>query len=102
MIDQLIEKAYAVQVGVRIPGTNSTSFTFNSYMYAVLKFAINIGLALSALMIVYGGIKYILSQGNQSQLGDAKDVLVSAIIGFSLLLLTALLLKTLGIPLSSS
>lgn len=98
----LIDKALAVQIGVKIPLTDSNSHNYNSYIYAVLKFAINVGLILSILMIVYGGIKYMLSQGNQSQIGDAKDVLISAIIGFSLLLMIALVLKTLGIPLKSS
>ena len=102
IFSNFVERAYAVGIGVKIPGTSSTSHNFSSYMYAILKFAINIGLALSGLMIVYGGIKYMISQGNQTQTGDAKDVLVSAIIGFSLLLLIALILKTLDIPLTSS
>ena len=94
-----LDRAYAVGIGVSIPGTtNVTNFTFSSYMYAVLKFAINIGLTLSGLMIVYGGIKYMLSRGNQTQTGDAKDTLVSAIIGFSLLLFITLILKVLDIP----
>ena len=98
----LINKAYAVGIGVSIPGTNATNYNYSSYVYAVLKFAINIGLTLSGLMIVYGGIKYMISMGNQTQTGDAKDTLVSAIIGFSLLLLITLILKVLNIPFTSS
>ena len=102
LLSLAVEKTYAVGLGVQIPKSNTTNYNYSSYTYALLNYAIYIGLFLSALMIVYGGIKYILSQGNQTQINDAKDVLFSAMIGFGLLLMIALILKTLGIPLRSS
>jgi len=98
----LVNKAYAVTVGVPFPWTEGrTNYSFNSYVYALLNFSISMGFVLSGLMIVYGGIKYILSQGNQTQTSDAKDVLISALIGFSLLLLIKMILNTLNIPLAT-
>ena len=101
-VNYLVEKSHAVTVGVPFPWTGGrTNYSFNSYVYALLNFAISLGFVLSGLMIVYGGIKYIVSQGNQTQISDAKDILISAIIGFSVLLLIKMILNTLNIPLST-
>lgn len=90
--------AYAVSVGVEIPGTTGTSFTYKTYMSAILKFSLRIGFALAVLMIVYAGIKYLTSQGNQTQINDAKEILLGAIIGFTMLILISVILSFLGIP----
>lgn len=104
----IIEKCYALGIGVPIPGSTTNpdgslrqNWNFNAYMYAVLNFAITLGLALSGLMIIYAGIRYMLSRGDTAQTGEAKNLLLGAIIGFSLLLLVKLILKVLNIPLQS-
>lgn len=93
----LTTKAYAVDVGVEIPGKGSHFAGFNSYVSAILDYSTKIGFALAALMIIYAGIKYLTSQGNQTQINDAKEILLGAIIGFVMLLLVDVILRFLGI-----
>lgn len=107
MTNQIAEKCYALGIGVPIPGSEKADGTlrqnwnFNAYMYAMLNFAITIGLVLAGLMIVYAGIRYMLSRGDTSQTGESKNLLLGAVIGFSLLLLVKLILKVLDIPFNS-
>lgn len=39
-------------------------------------------------LLAYGGFKFITSQGNPEKLGDAKEVLMNAILGFTLIVLS--------------
>ena len=87
----------AANVGVEIPGTKGNSFTYNSYVSAILKYSIRLGFALATVMLIYAGIKYLTSQGNQTQINDAKEIMIGAIIGFAILLLVNVILGFLGI-----
>lgn len=86
-----------VDVGVEIPGHGTHFAGYNSYVSAILDFATKIGFALASLMIIYAGIKYLTSQGNQTAINDAKEILIGAIIGFVLLLLVDVVLKILKV-----
>lgn len=91
--------AYAVKVGVEIPGyTMTETSTYLDYIGAVFNFAFKAGIALTTLMIIYAGIKYMTSQGNQSALGEAKDIIVGSLSGMAMLALTVLILTLLGLP----
>lgn len=95
-MQNLVEKALAYTPGVNIPGsTNITNYS--TYMSAVLKYAVNVGFLLAFLMIIFSGIKYMLSQGNQSKIEDAKEMLIGAVIGFAMLLMINIILRVLGI-----
>jgi hypothetical protein len=86
-------------VGVNIPGHDSPSFTsYLEYIRAIFKFALQAGIALTTLMIIYAGIRYMSSQGNQSALNDAKDITIGALSGLAMLALVALLCSVLGLP----
>ena len=86
-----------MDVGVEIPGTKTTSFTYNSYVNAILKYSVRLGFVLAILMIIYAGIKYMTSQGNQTAINDAKEIMLGAIIGFVMLLLVNMILGFLNI-----
>lgn len=74
-------------------GAGKTSFSgFQDYMNTVLPWVLSIGSALSLLMIVYGGFKYITSQGQPDQLTAAKNIIFSTIIGFILLVMMSYIL----------
>ena len=74
-------------------GAGNTSFSgFQDYMNTVLPWIMSIGVALSILMIVYGGFKYITSQGQPDQLTAAKNIIFSTIIGFILLVMMSYIL----------
>lgn len=89
--------AKAVDVGVAIDG--KTNFDhFMDYMGAVFFFAMRLGAALTTLMIVYAGYKYMTSQGNPTAIGEAKEIIIGSLSGFAMLLLIYLILNVLGLP----
>lgn len=95
IINNLIPKAYAVSVGVEIPGRSGNDYTYSTYMSAIFSYAIKIGFALAVLMTIYAGYKYMMSQGNQTQISEAKEIFIGAVIGYVMLLLIELILNVL-------
>ncbi|OQA04386.1 MAG: hypothetical protein BWY68_00363 [bacterium ADurb.Bin400] len=83
-------------VGVEING--KTSFTLQEYINTIYGFAINFGFTLAILMIIYAGFKYIGSQGNPSATGEAKELMIGAIVGFTILLLIRVILSVVEAP----
>lgn len=94
--------AYALELGVCIPkkggGETCEVTSYVDYIRVVFKFALEAGVALTVLMIVYGGILYMTSQGNQSALNSAKDIIVGSLSGLAMLALVVLILTVLGMP----
>jgi hypothetical protein len=74
-----------------VSSTSPADFVANLYTYAL-----GISGTLAVIMIVYGGIKYLTSAGNESALGDAKDIITSAIWGILLLAGAYLVLNTIN------
>ena len=65
---------------------------------SIFSFALKLGAALTALMIIYAGYKYMTSQGNPTATGEAKEIIIGSLSGFAMLLLIYLLLNVLGFP----
>lgn len=96
ILEVLCSKAYAVETGVAIGG--KTSFKdYNSYIKAIFNWGLKLGFALCVLMFIYAGVKYIISQGNQTALNDAKDLMTNTVIGFVMLVLVYVIMKILGV-----
>ena len=93
----IVGKILAVETGVAV--NNQTSFQgYMQYIEAVYGFAIKAGAALSVLMIIYAGFKYLSSQGNPSAINEAKDIIIGTLSGFAMLLLVYYLLTILNMP----
>lgn len=91
------QKAYAVSVGVNLPSDpNKTDYTFKCYLVTLYRYSLTIGFSLSMLMIIFAGIKYLTSQGNQNQINDAKDIVTGTLLGFAILVLIKVILHFLG------
>ena len=74
-------------VGVSIPGTNARTFTFQTYVDAIYKFSLIAGGALCVIMMIFAGYKYMTSRGESGALNEAKDIIVSTLMGAALLML---------------
>ena len=98
VIEKIINSAYAVNVGIKIPGTDTTEFTFNDYVSAWADFAIDLGMILATLMIVFVGFIYLTSEGDSTKISTAKGYLLGALMGLAILVLLKLLLFVLGTP----
>lgn len=75
-------------------GTNPTSLPeMIKYIYL---FAVGICGAVALMAILLGAIKYIGAAGNSSKMGDAKEQIVSALLGVVILLSSYLILNTIN------
>jgi hypothetical protein len=94
----LPSKVWALGIGLKMPGRDTDYTGYQQYIADIFNFAMIAGGALSVLMIIYAGFRYMTSQGNPSGINEAKDILIGSLSGFALLLLSYLILKVLGIP----
>lgn len=80
-----------------VPGlTINEPVGLSSYLAAIYKIGIILAAVLAVLMIVIGGIQYMLAGGNPGKLGDAKDTIWQAILGLLLVLGSWLILSTIN------
>ena len=71
---------------------------YQQYMTDLYGFSIQLGSSLAVVMIIYAGYKYLTSQGNQTALNDAKEILIGALLGLAILLLVRVILNALKLP----
>jgi len=57
------------------------------------KWAIPLGSALAALVIIYAGYLYATSQGNPDSVKMAKDLIIGALVGLALIILAGVILR---------
>lgn len=87
------ENEGGVDLGAPIGGT-TTPTSFADYVNRIYNYAVVIGISLAILMIIFAGYKYMSSAGDPQSLAEAKEVLIGAIVGLVLILLTRLILAT--------
>ncbi len=63
---------------------------------AIIAIAALVGVALFVMFVV-GGFKFLLSGGDQKQLGQAKNTLTYAIIGLVVIVVAFLILRTISV-----
>jgi hypothetical protein len=82
----IVPIAKAVTISMTVPGSvpNSTS-TPGAYVANFYQFALRIGGILAFGVIVYGGVRYMVSSGNPSGQSDAKEWIEAALLGLLLL-----------------
>jgi len=76
-----------------------TASSFAELVDMVVAWILNIAMVLAPLIIVYGGFTYITAAGDTSKIGQAKKIILYAVIGFILALLAKSLVdifKTFG------
>jgi hypothetical protein len=62
---------------LKVPKPDFTTGTFSSILQMIFGIAGSIAL----LSITYGALKYVMSQGDSSQLAKAKDTIMYSIVG---------------------
>src|SRR3989338_936870 len=61
--------------------------TIYDLMNAILKFALEIGIPIAVVMIIYAGILFVTSRGNPSMITKARTILLYAVIGLAIILI---------------
>lgn len=87
-IFQLIGRVYA-----DTESDLASATTVGSYITAIYKWVLMIGVPLGTLMLIYAGILYMTSQGNQDSIKTAKDIIISTLVGFALIILSGIILQ---------
>jgi len=80
-----------VELGAPIGGEDEPS-NFADYVNTIYDFAVVAGTSLAVLVIIFAGYKYMASSGDPQSTAEAKELLVGAIVGLVLILLTRLIL----------
>ncbi len=57
-----------------------------SFLQSILSFIVRIGAIIVVLMLVFVGYKFVAAQGNESELREAKSMLLWTVIGALILL----------------
>lgn len=81
---------------VKIPGMPSGDAPLGGYLVALYNFLLGAVGIIAMMMLVYGGFRYMTSAGNPTAMGDAKDIVYSAIIGLSLALISYLIISAIN------
>ena len=86
---------FLVQFAAKVspPAGIPTDKLDNSTLQNVLNFAFALAGAVAVAFIVYGGIKYTLSQGDQNSVKQAKDTILYAIIGIIVVVISSVLVN---------
>lgn len=69
-----------------------------SYMQNIMKFALPLGVGLAVIMTIYGGILFMLSQGQPDRIKDGQEAIQGAILGLIVLILARFLANALYLP----
>jgi hypothetical protein len=78
------------------PGTN-TGISANDYLQRFYYWAVGIAVFGAAGMMIYAGYRYATSRGNPSEISNAKEIIISSLVGLALLVLSFTILRFLGI-----
>ncbi len=81
----LIGVVYGQEISIEPPSNGSKRVAIFDDLNALVQFVINlvfgIGLSLALLFVIIGGIKYIMSKGDESKATEARNTITNAIIG---------------------
>ncbi len=70
--------------------------TIGDYIVAVYTFFVGIAGIMATIMMMYGGLKYVVSFGSAQRMSDAKDQIVSALMGLLIAIGSYMILVTIS------
>lgn len=88
----------AIRLNIQIPGVTEKIGdahyikNLGCYIVGIYRYFASIAGILAAVMIMYGGIKYVISFGSQQKIADAKETIVAAMLGLALTLSSYMIL----------
>lgn len=77
-------------------GDYASAVDIPSYVAALYRYGLGVGVTLAMVMVVIGGFQYVVSRGNPSAIGAAKSRIMNAVLGLLLLLGSFTLLQTIN------
>ncbi len=94
------------QICLNVPIAGKNTFpSFQEYFQTIYSFILGAVAILSTVMVMWGGFKWLTSRGSQGDIGEAKKIITSSIIGlvlaflsFTILYLVNPKLTVIGLP----
>jgi len=87
----LSSTAYAAKLQVPIPGAGD-NLTLPEYIQAIYNYALSIVGILATVVIMFGGLLWVMAGGNASKIDNAKSWVTAGVTGFVLLMMSYTLL----------
>jgi hypothetical protein len=82
-------------VGAGLPGQIGGTGSLRELVLDIINFFLGFLALLAVIMIIYGGFLYVSSQGNQEEIDQAKKILIYAVIGIIVIVISFALVNTL-------
>lgn len=73
-------------------GGYATVASFSQYLQLLYQFALGIVGIIAVVLIMFGGLRWVAAAGNESAIGEAKEIIVSAVTGLAIALLSYMIL----------
>lgn len=77
-------------------GENGRSDLLGNYIIGIYKYSLAVAGLLAAIVLMGGGLMWLVSGGNQTKIGQAKEIIGGSIIGLGLLFSAYLLFNTIN------
>lgn len=82
---------------VRIPGLPATgAVDLSMYMIGLYNFLLSIVGIVAVMMLIFGGMRYITAMGSTSATSSAKDIIINALLGLLLALISWVIVSTIN------
>ncbi|MBX4189920.1 pilin [Candidatus Parcubacteria bacterium] len=86
--------AYVPQPTLPVTGQAVTLAEIQDKIELAARFLITISIVIAVIMIVWGGIQYMISRGDPAKAKSAKDIIKNGIIGAAVVLAVGVILQT--------
>ncbi len=77
----LASQSFAQSVGIKPPSGSITGVAIENIPQFIINFLFIIGIIIAVAFLIYGGIKWILSGGDEKQVEAARNHIIAAIVG---------------------
>ncbi|MDD3006449.1 MAG: pilin [Candidatus Pacebacteria bacterium] len=81
---------------VKIPGVDATEVNISNYLIGIYNFLLSIVGIVAVVMLIIGGMKYIMAAGSGGAVSSAKETIKDAILGLLLALLSYVIVGTIN------
>lgn len=83
--------------GFQFRDTLFGNVTAPQYIRSLYIWSVGIAILGASIMMIYAGYKYTASRGNPTELSNAKEIIISSLVGLALLILSFTILRFLGV-----
>ena len=90
----------SVRLNIQIGGTSQVN-NLETYVQVAYQWMVTAGVIIAIVLVMIGGLQYVLGAASQSQISSAKKRIQNAVIGLILLLSCILIIETVNPKLSS-